>query len=315
MDEYGNKKNNSIIGIIVIVFIVLGVGLGGFYLYKNREKLEITLPWDEKAKEKKKKNDAEKEDAALKLGTVEVIDKQVGIGSDLLASVNNLQEDDKGITFDVYFKDTSKHANFECEIFKVLVDNYDTSETAKFSLQPGEQTKLTLRILRTDLDAQDIARFKDVAIYLNITKTDEDKVTEKEGLLTFNVHQEIAVNNEKKGLELIDEKNNTSISYYQLKEDKDNHYIYFLLNNKRTASSSTIYVKKLTINNKSYPLPDFKEDIFKGARRCFYIKIPKKDFKNIDQFTVSFFIITGADKLQQESYYITKEYTKTFAKE
>jgi hypothetical protein len=318
MDEY-EKKSNNFIGLIIILFIIIGLGVGAFYLFKNREKLDITLPWEEKPEKAKDNNKNEEDDIdkALKLGKLDVNDKPINGIQGLRVFANNLQQDDKGYTFDFYVSipESRSKVMAEGEIFKVLVDNYETSTTANFYVEDGNKEKVTLRILRTDLDSNDIERFNEITVYVRSSITDgyNESLKESEGFVSLLIHHEISVNNEKKGLQLVDEKDKTNISYYTLKEDKENFYLYFLLDNKRTTSSSTIYIKKLSINGKSYPLPDFKETVYKGAKKCFYLKIPKKDYKTLESMRISFFIVTGETKDTKESYYITNDYTKTFA--
>ena len=314
-----DKKHNGLIGLIVVIVILVGIGFGVFYLFRNKENLDINLPWEDNSPRAKKKEQEEDEiDEALKLGKLDT-QNQTPCNFNLLFALNNLQKDDKGYTFDFYAEKRDPNMQFDIDVFKLLVDNYDTSSTASLQVHGNDKYKTTVRILQTDLDSQEIERFNNLSLYINLTETTPDSVTERECLLTASVNHQIAVNNEKKGLQFIDEKDLTSISYYNLTEDKDNHYIYFLLNNKRTSSASSIYIKKLVINDKIYPLPDFKEDIYKGARKAFYIKVPKKDFKTIDKFTVSFFIESKVEKASAEKkdtgYYISNEFTKTFANE
>ena len=315
MDEY-EKKSNNFIGLIVIIIIIIGLGLGAFYLFKNREKIDITFPWEEK-KEKAKKQEEKTDsiDEELKLGKLEVNGKNFTGVQGIKLAANNLEQDDKGYTFDLILSMSATDQNtYEGKIFKVLVDNYEISTTQDFKLESGSTT-ISIRILRTDLDSNDIERFNTITIYVDVIATNvaQGTVKESEGFVNLGISHKISVNNEKPGLQLIDEKDKTIISYYTLKEDKENYYLYFLLDNKRTTSPSTIYIKKLSINNKSYPLPDFKETVYKSAKKCFFIKIPKKDFKTINSMKISFFMISEASKDIKESYYISNEFTKTFA--
>ena len=320
MDDY--KKHNGLIGLIVVLVILVGLGVGGFYLIKNREKLDISMPWEDNTNRSsnKKNNKEDKIDEELKLGELDVDGQQpCSELSDLLFSAHNLKKDDKGYTFDLFANNKEGDYSVSVDMYKTLVDNYEVSTTEKFTINAGEEKTFNMRILKTDLDSQDMERFKTITIYMNAEDDNPDEAKTEECVLNMTIAHNILVDNEKKNLQLVDEKDETKISYYDLKEDKDYNYIYFLVNNRRVISASSVYIKKLVINDKIYSLPDFKEDVFKGARKAFYLRIPKKDFKKIEKFTVSFFIESKAGgKIKDPErtgarYYVTNEFTKTFA--
>ncbi len=145
-----------------------------------------------------------------------------------------------------------------------------------------------------------------------ISTVDLKKNEAYSGIYTPPIVNNITYDNDVDGLiEIYNEKDN-QLSYYKTETDKDNTYLYFYFNNKSRMLKEVI-VKKLLINGELFPMEDFKKEIYYNARDIFYLTIPKKKVRNIDNFTVSFFITNVNEKAYHNStVYQTNEYNKIF---
>ena len=153
-----------------------------------------------------------------------------------------------------------------------------------------------VRINKTELDSLEISNFNKLSFYWRVSPSDSTKVSEN----IVHVSQPIEANNDIKGLIEIDNRNGTLIRYYRTVEDNDKTYIYFDFKNESKTDNKIILIKKMIINDKIYDASSFEENI--------YIKT---EFKNINSFTISFFVLVKEDdKLVQT--YISNEYTRKF---
>jgi hypothetical protein len=65
------------------------------------------------------------------------------------------------------------------------------------------------------------------------------------------------------------------------------------------------------INDRLYDMPEFIEVLPKGSGTIFAIRIPEKKIKEVENFTVSFFILEyNTTGTSYNSIYSTNDYTK-----
>ncbi len=300
-----NKK-----GIIIILIIMLAL-IGGsvFYFSRNGISFEFNLPWQTEEKiENKKKKEEEKEETKIKnkLDAPVFNDQQFYTAADYMIEFSDFHKSNLGFDADITFSTTNNPRTVILE--KVLVDGYDTTTTFTKSLNPLESITQTIRINQVELDALDIVTFGRIALYFKVLDS-EGKSEVK--LFEMNASNKIDVDNSRKGLIEIDNKNNTKISYYKLLEDKDNSYLYFDFKNTSLGKSQIIAIKKLMINGKIYDYKSLKEEIYHGAEKIVSLTIPKSDYKKITSFAISFVMFSTDENGKMTEAYITNEYSRS----
>ncbi|HIS18714.1 MAG TPA: hypothetical protein IAC02_08930, partial [Candidatus Coprovivens excrementavium] len=101
-----------------------------------------------------------------------------------------------------------------------------------------------------------------------------------------------------------------TLNYYETITDQDNTYIYFDIKNDTYNSNKQVRIKKLIINGELYDYQDLDFKLYRGAENIFSIVIPKSKIKEVESFTVSFFITSYLDD-EVLGIYMTNDYTKT----
>lgn len=308
-------------GLLVILLIAIAIfGVGGYLLYKNRDKFDWTLPWE--------KEEEQYEVLGDKTGTNSTIEKNPNSNVKLIAptlsseifnrnntnlSFRDLKADDKGYTFTVDF--VTFEGTVTLNIEKILIDGHDTSATLTISdtkdvggKREQQATSATIQILKTELDALNIICFKKMTVFYRLTGDQDGKILNRADVNAFSG---MDFNNITKGLIEMSTGNNISVRYYRTLTDKDYTYIYFDFLSQERIKSKTIKIKKLLINDELYEYKDLNESIYASAEKIFYIAIPRKDIKDVKKFTISFFILEQ-DGDSINAAYITPDYTKEF---
>lgn len=312
--------NKKAIFLVVFLFIAI-LGIGGFFIYKYRDKFDwnLTLPWEKDEEYEILGNNngpstiPKNENSNNKL-IVPTLNGEVYKNDTALIKFYDMAADDKGYTFKIDF--TATKGTVTIDIEKILIDGFDTTSTLTLSdtvdLGSSEPTTSTIRILKTELDALNITCFKRLTFYYRLNAPESNN---KLNRIDVPVFSGVDFNNSIEGLVQMFDNGDTLARYYRTLTDKDYTYIYFdFLNNNRNISKK-IKIKKLLINGELY---DCKLDelVFAGAEKIFYLPISRKEIKDIESFTVSFFIIdSNMENYNDNSVttvYTTPEYTRTF---
>lgn len=316
--EIERPTNNRATIIFVCFIILLIVGGVGVYLYTHRDKFdwEIRLPWqspDEPPIFGGNSKDKDKNKEKLDLVIPEIIEAKLPI-QDSEVSFANLKHDDKGYTFITKIKN-DKNPGFSFKIEKVLLDGYAFSVDATFENIDYGTHEYTVRINQTDLDRYKIESFSKMLVFYTYTSSRDNKTVE--GDFNIRITTRINYDNEMKNiLEIYSyapkgTKGNNNILYFnRVDSDKDNHYIYFYFENTEKFIKE-ITIKRLLINEELYEYDDFKVEVYKKSHDIFYLTIPKKKVREIENFNVSFFITTIMKNPDMNATYISSEYSKT----
>lgn len=312
------KRATNRFGLFLLILIVIvGFGYGGYYLYQHRKEIdwEFKWPWqkEELTEEEKANNVLINQNQPKRNNNKLVVpnmSEQSIMTNDTEIKVYDLKADDKGYTFNIDFKAIISTATLNIE--KVLIDGFDTS--AKLTITDtldGSPTTGTIRVNKSELDALGIYAFNRFTLYIKADTLDKEGSLIRKDIQVYNT---LDYKNELTGLIETYHKNNAQIFFYKMADDKDNTYIYFDFINEDRNNSKRIKVKKLLINDELYEYKELNENIYCGANKVFYLTIPKKDIKEINNITVSFFIL-GLDRSGATTgIYITPEYSKVFKK-
>jgi len=101
--------------------------------------------------------------------------------------------------------------------------------------------------------------------------------------------------------------NKLRISYYKKIEAEDATYLYFQIDNSNQIDTQEVQLKKLVVNDEIYNKASVKVKSHYDSKNIFFIKIPRKDYRKVDKFMASFYIIKDADG--NKSIYSTNELT------
>lgn len=301
----------------VILFAILLFGIGGYFVYQNRDKFDWTLPWA--------KDDDEYEVLGDKTGN-STITKNPSSNKELIVPLlrneifkrnqtqiraYDLTGDDKGYSFKLDY--TAESENLTLSIEKILLDGHDTSATLTLSdnVDVGTQqpTTATINIPKTEIDAIDLTCFKNMTIYYRIKGGDKEKELIR---IDINAYSPIESDNTIQGLVEFYNGDKVKARYYRTLTDKDYTYIYFDFLNQNKYSKRNLKIKRLLINGKLYDYKDFNEEIYAGTEKIFYISIPRDEIKDVKSFNISFYMMTYDDTNHMISTYVTSEYEKAF---
>lgn len=305
------KKSTNKLGLFIVVILFLAlVGASGYYFYRNGISFDFSLPWQtekSKSESNNSKNNKGKSESKTKnqYDDPKFEDTVVGNGYNYSINITNFRKTDFGYDIDINIENSKTPYTFVLE--KILVDGFDT--TTKFSkkLEPLESISQTIRINQTELDALDIISFSELTFYINVID-EEGKENIQKVLMTSTALK--TANNSRLGLIEIDRKNQTIVNYYKVLEDKDNTYIYFDFKNYGASRVQIISVKKLKINGQIYEYKDLNEEVYHGAEKIISLTIPKKDFKKVENFSVSFTML-NEENGKKTAAYITNEYSRS----
>lgn len=309
------KKATNKFGLFLIfLFVIAFFGGGGYLVYRYRDKIDwnLKLPLENKEETKKEENKTNKKeenkkrtDLIVPTGFIKAISE-----SGCNFSFTEISLDDKGYLLKGQL--STHHSYCIFDVNQMVVDGFYI--TPKFTINyqsanndPNPKT-VDVRIPQTEIDNLGLNGFKVITLYYTV-QNPKEKVDEK--IVALNATAQFKVNNSPKGLIKIDYKGNTQVYFNKVVEASDGTYIYFNFFNEDTRNIRKILIKKLLINGKLYEIEDFEKKVYRGSMISHYIFIPKKDFRKVEEFKVSFFIIRENNQTEEHAYYITNEYTKT----
>lgn len=299
MEKYAANKKGLI---LLISIVILVLGIGGYFLYKNKNNInfEFTLPWkdNEKQNEENKendndeKNDESDESSESEFAKFTILDKTIYDKEGIKLNFSDFQKGKEEYTFDITLTSyNSKSGTISCD--KILVDGYDTSSSFVFNKINTETedpyiSTYKVSIKKSDLLSSFITEFNYIKFFLKIEYEGERPINTQTDIYT---DINIMLNNESRKIKKkIAEKDNVVISYWDKKENNDYHYYYLLLMGNRGIVDYNIIVKKLLINNNLESYKDFDVEIRNNSRKIAYIKIPKSEYKEINSIDISFML-------------------------
>lgn len=303
------KKSTNKVGIFIVVILFLAlVAASGYYFYRNGISLDFSLPWQtDKSKSENNKNAQGQSGSKTKnqYDDPKFDDTKFSGSYDYDITFTNFRKVKLGYDMDITITNSTVPYSFTLE--KILVDGYDTSASFTQKLEPHQSVTETVRINQTELDALDITAFSELTFYIKTVDANGKEKIEDETILSKALKK---ANNARVGLIEIDRKNQTIVNYYKTQEDKDNTYIYFDFKNYSAGRIQLISVKKLKINGQIYEYKDLNETVYHGAEKVISLTIPKKDFKKVENFSISFTMLNEIND-KKTAAYITNEYSRT----
>lgn len=205
-------------------------------------------------------------------------------GNNLKLTMSSLQADKEGYRFHVSaIEEDGNSYIIRCN--KIAIDNYETSATFQFHLNSYSSLDTNVRIPMEELKTLEISDFNTLTFFLDIQQEEKIQTVTRDVVMTHN----ILVDNTKRGLLKIDEKNSVLISYYKKVEDNTDTYLYFEIDNK-SESNQLIKIKKLLLNDTLYEVKGFSQMTYNSTKSIFSLKIPKEDISSIEKIRISFFL-------------------------
>ena len=310
------KKRTNVYGLIIVFAIIIGAFCFGLYYYiQNPQKVRSFFKKDEVYIEEKTDTKGNvvignNELLPVKMENKEIYDDIARQGLDIY--VDSVERANNGYTVNLSFIVDGSNGTADIKCLDVLVDGYSTDITFEKHISADGKYYLDFFIKKAVLAELEITRWSKLGIYFYIVY---DKDTEYEEVENYYGEVESfsyeKVDNRKKGLIRLNDKDNLYIDFYKLLQDKDYYYFYFLAREKNTNYNHFIQVKKLMINGEIYNYDgDLEVYARYGAMKEFYIKIPRKNYEKIDNFSISFFLISdNSDNFADRIISITNAYS------
>lgn len=312
--RFEKKATNHVGLFFVFIFAVAIFGGGGFLLYKYRDQIDwnFTLPW-ESGKDGENGKDSSGKKSKKELVVPEFQRTKSIIKGKSTFEIIKIETDEKGFVIHANFKTTSPQATFD--VNQVVIDGYHTTTTFKvkdtFSgNDPAarEGTNVKFRIYQTDLDKYNLTSFKNLVFHYTLYENDQ---TYNNCITQISFTNYVKTSEGLKGLAEVGDNERVFIKYYKTDKFLNETYIYFFVDNKNTKFNTELKIKKLMINDRLYDMPEFIEVLPKGSGTIFAIRIPEKKIKEVENFTVSFFILEyNTTGTSYNSIYSTNDYTK-----
>ncbi len=319
------KKSSNKIGLVILLIVVLaGLGCGGYFLYKHKDKLNIdwnfTLPWQKEKEEKqagsdndlKQKTQKKQTDVTFKAPEI-VLKSSFDIGKFCKAKVLDFKDSDTEFAVTLEISNIAAYTSYcEIEFYQFAADGYTIPGDAKVRVENGETKSVDITMNKSDLESQELASINTLFVSTRYTTAPDADPSLKTLEIKFTNTK--PVNNDKNGIN-IDVLNNTTLKYYKTTTDATNTYLYFIFHNQSGSYTADIKVKKLLINDKIYDVKDFDEKLSPDSRRIVYIAVPKKIFSKVKKFTISFINISTNNRPDAKedfktSFYISNEYSR-----
>ena len=271
------KRATNHVGLFFVFLLTfVGLGVGGYLLYKNKDNISFVLPWEKEEYEEKKDEpiiDDNKDNTSNgKLYLPEVNpDTNIIAGNSYFLGLylKKLTATPKGYNLTLeYTKDSTTDLNqvtfiegpiiLTCD--KILLDEYEISPTFKLEFERDVKMsdQVTITIPIEELENLEMVSFNSIYFFItletnipnHVPENPEDKYTNIEGMLM--AYQDVDVTNYKQIEKSFSVQNKVRISYYKKIEAEDATYLYFQIDNAHQQDSQIIQLKKLIINDEIY---------------------------------------------------------------
>lgn len=294
-DEYGIEQGTlNLTPYIVLGIIIFSVLIGLVILLFNIGNITKYFTSQETKKEEESKITETKVEQIEGLYVPKISNGIILDRETIKISLNNVEVSSKGYILHIEIKANNNLPPGQVECYRILIDDYDITGKFKIDINPGESKQEKITLKKTELEHLGINNFLKLTFYIKLYGGEE--IIKAQGITNMQI--QIPVNNEKKGLTEIYDKNNIKLSYYKKIEDEDYTYLYFKTNN----TSNDVYnisLNKLTINDKLYE-DTYTMRSLPSGKQISYMKIPKEKVENVDKIKISFFLEkeTSIDKYQ-----------------
>lgn len=301
------KRATNKVGLIILFLVVVGLlGVGGYFVYQNKDNIsfDFTMPWQKKDEEKK-----DDKTTTTKTDDKTIIKRQnVKISSKQIYNRNNLTIDPDSITYDekdgyiVKLKALYSSANnLSISISHITVDGYQLENSAdNISLVGNVSSNISVNIPVSFLDLYSLEEFSQVVLYGKVNQNSQNTTTNNDIKFVVNTDKTTENTTSLANLEPINTNSDVKIYYYQIVSSKNENKIQILIDNQNDSVNYDFKINQLKINNTKYEDVSFNETVNYNSKKFVYITIPTKKIKKIEEFEVSFFI------LDQDNLNITK---------
>lgn len=301
------KRATNKVGLIILFLVVVGLlGVGGYFVYQNKDNIsfDFTMPWQKKDEEKK-----DDKTTTTKTDDKTIIKRQnVKISSKQIYKRNNLTIDPDSITYDekdgyiVKLKALYSSANnLSISISHITVDGYQLENSAdNISLVGNVSSNISVNIPVSFLDLYSLEEFSQVVLYGKVNQNSQNATTNNDIKFVVNTDKTTENTTSLANLEPINTNSDVKIYYYQIVSSKNENKIQILIDNQNDSVNYDFKINQLKINNTKYEDVSFNETVNYNSKKFVYITIPTKKIKKIEEFEVSFFI------LDQDNLNITK---------
>lgn len=308
------KKATNHIGLFVVIFLaIILLGGGGLLIYIYRDKIdwELSLPWEgalggSNDKEKSKNKNSKKELIIPTINRATIAEGKTTF------EITKIEADDKGYLITAMYLTYSRTSKMIVDT--LIIDGFYT--TTEFEVKDEynwndksthEGQEIKFRINKTELDNYNLSGFSSLTFHYTIIEPEE---TFDNQITRIAFTNSISLDNGFKGLLKVDQVEDITIEYYKAEEYPDGTYIYFLATNADARDTRELKIKKLIINDRIYDMPEFSETLYKGCKRLFHIKIPSNKIREVEEFTVSFYVLKDDDTTgKYTTVSITNDYT------
>jgi len=310
------KRATNKFGLFLLALAVIALIAGGAYYFvkhKGNIDLNIKLPWQKETEEEKANSKSKnKSSSSNDFFITPIRMKEATIDKEICKTTITKYED-KSKEFIIYYTTTNEKVTtattkiVPCEIhfYKYAVNGFLIPGESKLTFGEEKEVKEGKIVLKkAELEANEVYGIRSMKLFYSIKNVEEDKSKKYAIDLSFTNSQ--AVKDIPKGV-LIAESYNIKFYYYKTIADKDNNYIYFIIENKNELLDTKIKVKKLLVNDLIIDTADFEEEVFANTKSLVFIELPKKKIPTVNKFTISFFNIIKT-KEGKDSFYITTEY-------
>ena len=301
------KRATNKVGLIILFLVVVGLlGVGGYFVYKNKDNIsfDFTMPWQKKDEEKKDdKTTTTKTDekTIIKRQNVKISSKQIYKRNNLIIDPDSITYDEKdGYTVKLKALYSSAN-NLSISISHITVDGYQLENSAdNISLVGNVSSDITINIPVSFLDLYSLEEFSQVVLYGKVNQNSQNTTNNNDIKLVVNTDKTTENTTSLANLEPITSNSDIKIYYYQIVSSKDENKIQILIDNQNDSVNYDFKINQLKINNTKYEDVSFNETVNYNSKKFVYITIPTKKIKKIEEFEVSFFI------LDQDNLNITK---------
>lgn len=299
------KKAVNKVGLFFLfLFVVAGLGYGGYYYINNRDSFDFYLPWEDKKVDTKEDKKIDKKTGFKKAVDTKIYDREINIESGKIVftvgkvniAVSSASYDkDKGYILNLTLFNPTEYG-FSLHASNITLDGYLTNYSFDLSASPQANGGTVLTIDNSFLDLYRISAIETIRMNVEYNHGDSSKETTLK-IVTENSSSK----NSLQAIEKITGAKNLEYSYYKTEVTSDAYKVYLLISNNK-GQDYTYNVNKLLIDGKDIDVSLYTKTIPGNSNYLEIISIPKASYKNIKKLTISFLEV-GSDN----SIYQTKE--------
>ena len=299
------KKAVNKVGLFFLfLFVVAGLGYGGYYYINNKDSFDFYLPWEDKKDNTKEDKKIDKKTGFKKAVDTKIYDRKINIESGKIvftigkvnvAVSSAFYDKDKGYILNLTLFNPTENG-FSLHASNITVDGYLTNYSFDLSASPQANGSAVLTIDNSFLDLYRISTIENIKMSVEYNHGDSSKNT----ILRIETENNSSKNSIQ-AIEKITDAKNLEYSYYKTEVNSDAYKVYLLVSNNK--NQDYIYnINKLLIDGKDIDVSLYTKTIPANSNYLEIISIPKASYKNIKKLVFSFLEV-GNDN----SIYQTKE--------